>query len=114
MPDSKRNEPAPSPSHDKSLSSEEPRGLRRHRNRTIGTFAAFWICAVVVVGAIQFLNLSEATERILIGLLFAAVIAMSLLQFSKRCPRCGANLGWQVRLGIPENCEKCGVRLTAK
>lgn len=78
-------------------------------DRIIG---AFWICAVLVIGAVQFLDLSEGTERNMIGVLFGAVIVMSLLQFSKRCPKCRANLGWQLRLGIPRNCKKCGVRLS--
>ena len=66
----------------------------------------------LVFGAVQFLDLSEGTERILTGVLFAAVIPACLLQFSKRCPKCRANLGWQVRLRIPQNCKKCGVRLS--
>ncbi len=112
MPDLKRKEPTRSPSHDNVLSSEELRDLRRHRNRTIGAFVAICIYMFLVFGAVQFLDLSEGTERILIGVLFAAVIPMLLLQFSKRCPKCRVNLGWQVRLGIPENCKKCGVRLS--
>jgi uncharacterized protein (DUF983 family) len=45
------------------------------------------------------------------GALLGAVIVSVALQFSKRCPNCRANLGWQVRLGAPETCRKCGARL---
>ena len=31
------------------------------------------------------------------------------VQFSTRCPRCGFNLGFQSRLLVPEQCERCGV-----
>lgn len=93
MADLKRQEPARSPSDDSVLSSEELRDLRWHHNRTIGLFVAFWICAVLVIGAVQFLDLSEGTEHNMIGVLFGAVIVMSLLQFPKRCPKCRANLG---------------------
>lgn len=41
----------------------------------------------------------------------AGVGLIVILQFAKRSPCCGANLGWQVRLGIPKNCKKCGVQL---
>ncbi len=112
MPDLKPKEPTRSPSHDNLLSSEELRDLRRHGYRTIGAFVALQIYMFLVFGAVEFLDLSEGTERILIGVLFAAVIPACWLQFSKRCPKCRANLGWQVRLWIPQNCKKCGVRLS--
>ena len=95
------------------LSPEELRKLRRHHNSTIGLFVAFWIYAAGMVLAIEFLDLSENTEANLMGAFFGAAIVLALLQFAKRCPSCGANLGCQVRLGIPKNCHKCGVALRA-
>lgn len=95
------------------LSPEELRKLRRHHNATIGLFVAFWICVVGVILAIELLDLSKSTETNLMGAILAAVIVLGLLQFSKRCPECGTNLGWQVRLGIPDRCRKCGVALKA-
>ena len=85
--------------------------LRRHHNATIGLFVAFWIFALGVVGAIELLDLSEGTQDNLFGTLFGAVIIFCLLQFAKRCPNCRSNLGWQISLGIPKNCHKCGVAL---
>jgi len=114
MSDLKREESASSPSRDNVLSPEELWDLRRHHNFIIGLFVAFWVCAILVIGAIQFLDLSEAMARNSIGVLFAGAIVMLALQYSKRCPRCRANLGRQARMGIPENCKKCGVRLSDK
>ena len=93
------------------LSRDELDKLRRHHNATIGLFIAFWICALAVIGAIQLLDLSRNTQNILMGALFGAVVVSVLLQFSKRCPNCRSNLGWQVRLGVPKRCHKCGVTL---
>ena len=93
---------------------DELQKLRRHHNATIGLFVAFWLFALGVVGAIVLLDLSEETEDNLIGTLFGAVIVLVLLQFAKRCPNCRANLGWQVRLGIPKNCHRCGVALSER
>ena len=114
MSDLKREESASSPSRDNVLSPEELWDLRRHHNFIIGLFVAFWVCAILGIGAIQFLDLSEAMARNSIGVLFAGAIVMLALQYSKRCPRCRANLGRQARMGIPENCKKCGVRLSDK
>jgi hypothetical protein len=93
------------------LSPDEFQKLRRHHNATIGLFVAFWLFVPVVVGAIELLDLSEGTQDNLIGTLFGAAIVCSLLQFAKRCPKCQASLGWQIRLGIPKICHKCGVAL---
>ncbi len=85
--------------------------LRRHHNLTIGLFIAFWICAIPGVLAIEFLDLSERTERSIMGALLGAGVVAVALQFSKRCPNCQANLGWQTRLGVAERCRTCGARL---
>lgn len=79
----------------------------------IGLFVAFWIYALCMIGTIEFLELSEKTEANLIGTFFGAAIVLVFLQFAKRCPKCRINLGWQVRLGVPKNCHKCGVSLSA-
>lgn len=85
--------------------------LHQHHNATIGLFVAFWVFTLIAVGVIEFFEISKRTQDSLIGTIFGAVIVLCLLQFSKRCPNCQANLGWQVRLGIPKNCHKCGASL---
>ena len=93
------------------ISPDDLRKLRRHHYATIGLFVAFWIFALGVVGAIELLDLSEGTQNKLFATLFGAVIILCLLQFAKRCPNCRSNLAWQVRLGVPKYCRKCGVIL---
>lgn len=43
-----------------------------------------------------------------LGLLGAACLLATAIQFSERCPRCGYNLGFQSRLTLPAACERCG------
>jgi hypothetical protein len=94
------------------MSIEDPCAkLLRHHQATIGLFVAFWIYTIAMILIIEFADIPERWERNMIGTAFAAAIVAILLQFSVRCPRCRANLGWQRRLGIPKTCAKCGERL---
>lgn len=94
------------------MSNEDPLAkLLRHHQATIGLFVAFWIYAIAMILLIEFTDLPESWERNMIGTFFGAAIVAVLLQFSARCPRCGANLGWQRRLGIPKTCSRCGEKL---
>jgi len=43
-----------------------------------------------------------------LALLGVACLAAAVIQFSERCPRCGYNLGFQSRLALPAECERCG------
>ena len=85
--------------------------LRQHHHATIGLFVAFWLFTLVAIGIIEFFEISERTQDSLIGTIFGGAIVLSLLQFAKRCPECRANLGLQLRLGIPKHCNKCGAVL---
>ena len=99
-------------SQDKSpMNMDDLRKLHQHHTATIGLFVAFWIFFFLTIFTIECLEVSSRTQNNLIGTLFGSAIVLCLLQFRKRCPDCGANLGWQVRLGIPENCHKCGAKL---
>ncbi|MDH3377417.1 MAG: hypothetical protein OEQ39_10715, partial [Gammaproteobacteria bacterium] len=82
------------------MSANDLTRLRQHHNATIGLFVAFWLFVLVSIGVIEFFEISKRTQDSLIGTLFGAAIVLSLLQFTKRCPNCRANLGWQVRLSI--------------
>ncbi|MDH3386968.1 MAG: hypothetical protein OEN02_03605 [Gammaproteobacteria bacterium] len=90
------------------MPAEDLRKLRQHHNATIGLFVAFWIFTPVAIVVIELFDISQRAQNALIGTIFGAAIVISLLQFSKRCPHCRANLGWQSRLGIPRHCGKCG------
>lgn len=96
------------------LSPDDLRKLRQHHNATIGLFVAFWLYVIVAIGVIEFVEISKGMRDNLIGILFGAAIVLSLLQFAKRCPNCRANLGCQVRLGIPKTCRNCGAVLRGK
>lgn len=85
--------------------------LRQHHNATIGLFVAFWLFTLVAIGIIEFFEISERTRDSLIGTIFGGAIVLALLQFTKRCPKCRANLGWQLRLGMPKHCHKCQAAL---
>lgn len=111
-PGSDRDDPTSLPAADAALSAVEMRRLRSHHNQTIGLFVAFWIFLLAVVAADSLLDLPDGVPRNMVGVLFGAALVMVLLQFAKRCPRCRANLGWQVRLGVPRQCRRCGVRLS--
>ena len=93
------------------MSADNLKKLRQHHNATIGLFVAFWLFVFVAIGVVEFFEISKRTHDSLIGTLFGAAIVLCLLQFTKRCPNCRANLGWQVRLSIPKNCHRCGASL---
>mgnify|MGYP001820689309 CR=1 FL=1 len=93
------------------MSAKKLEKLRQHHHATIGLFVAFWLFTLIAIGIIEFFEISERTRDSLIGTIFGGAIVLLLLQFAKRCPKCRANLGWQLRLGIPRHCHKCGAVL---
>lgn len=93
------------------MTEDDLKSLYRHHNATIGLFVAFWLFLLVVILLIELFSLSKVTQDNLIGTVFGAAVVLCLLQFKKRCPDCGANLGLQRRLGIPRKCAKCGALL---
>ena len=93
------------------LSEKALQRLARHARRTWVYFIAFWVAAVSAVLAIEFLDLSGGSVASIMAILAGGVVVAVYLQFSERCPSCQANLGWQVRLGIPDKCRRCGVGL---
>jgi hypothetical protein len=83
---------------------------RRMRWVALGTL--FYLGAMV-----GFTSALPAEARLLRGLAFlilpVLILAGVVLQFSVRCPRCELPLGLQSSLGVPPDCERCGVRLLA-
>jgi hypothetical protein len=94
---------------DAPLAEPELRRLRRWERRLRR--------AVVLVGVAYFAVLASwwagaddgsgepTTSLLLLGI---TCVLGAAIQFSERCPRCGYNLGFQVRLLLPERCERCG------
>lgn len=101
----KNSRPAP-------LTSDEFHRLQRWQRRmrwiALGTF--FYLGAMV-----GFTSALPPEARLLRGLAFlilpALILAGVVLQFSVRCPRCELPLGLQSSLGVPPECERCGVAL---
>ena len=83
---------------------------RRMRWVALGTL--FYLGAMV-----GFTSALPAEARLLRGLAFLILPMLILvgvvLQFSVRCPRCKLPLGLQSSLGVPPECERCGVNLLA-
>ncbi len=85
--------------------------LRQQHYAIVGLFVACLIFSPLAILLMVLLEISPQTRNSLVGTIFGGVIVLVLLQFSKRCPGCGANLGIQLRLGIPKHCRRCGARL---
>jgi len=83
---------------------------RRMRWVALGTL--FYLGAMV-----GFTSALPAQAQLLRGLAFLILPMLILvgvaLQFSIRCPRCKLPLGLQSSLGVPPECERCGVNLLA-
>jgi len=89
------------------LTLPERAGLARWQRLMIASFVLGMILLVAAV-----LLPLPAWARFptwLLAILLA--LASTVLQFSRRCPRCGANIGTQARLVLPAACRRCGVSL---
>jgi hypothetical protein len=79
---------------------------RRQRLMFIIFFASMILFIVVALG-----SFGEQTRFILWLSAILLIVIYSGLQFTRRCPRCGANIGWQTRLKMPSACARCGTRM---
>jgi hypothetical protein len=66
---------------------------------------AYLVALAVALGGGLGSAIQPTTALFLLGLACFSGVAV---QFSARCPRCGFNLGFQSRLVLPEQCERCG------
>lgn len=101
-------------SHPAPLTAGEFRRLQQwqRRMRWVALGTLFYLGAMV-----GFTSALPAEARLLRGLAFLIlpmlILAGVALQFSVRCPRCKLPLGLQSSLGVPPECERCGVGLLA-
>lgn len=51
----------------------------------------------------------KGTGAIMMSGLIVLVLTAARIQFSQKCPACGARLGLQTRLLLPRECGRCGV-----
>ena len=96
-----------SPPPEPPLTPAEQTRLRRWQRWMIASF-------VITMSGLVLIVLVPLPEPLRFRL-WIAVVALALfsagLQFSRCCPRCGANIGTQSRLVLPANCHRCGVAL---
>lgn len=90
------------------------RNLKRWQRRMIKTFVGTWAFVVLFIAGDQVFDLSRALVIsgfivMLILLAFGAAI-----QFSQRCPSCGARIGVHSGLLLPDACRKCGTAFKLK
>ena len=101
--ETERGKPAP-------LTRPELEGLRRWERSMIRYYAmAMTAVAIMAALAVAYGDVPWARRSVL-GLVLVLVLAATIVQFRQRCPRCGARLGTQTRLMLPDKCRKCGVR----
>lgn len=95
------------------LSDAQLAGLRAWERRMVFTFMVAMIGLAVAVGFNLVIGLAPGLDTTLLILLALIVLYSIRLQFSQKCPGCGARLGFQTRLLLPDHCGRCGVALKA-
>ena len=85
--------------------------LRRQGRLSILGFVSFWFVAGGLMLAGYLLPLSETVQRAFYALVLVMAFGGVALQLGIRCPICRYRLGLQQTLGVPTQCERCGVRL---
>jgi len=81
----------------------------------VGCFVGMWSYLLLVIALHVVVAPPPRIIQWALLPVFGLVIAAGFLQFSARCPSCGARLGLQSRLLVPEHCRVCGaaLRITA-
>jgi hypothetical protein len=92
-----------------SLTRDQLARLQRRQRQLVLAFAA-------ALALFAFLLTVDLTVGIPPGATPYAYVSLGLLasaaawvQFSAKCPNCGARIGFQSRLILPERCARCGV-----
>lgn len=101
------------PSTPRSLTSAQLSELRQWQRRLVTVFLVAMISLIAIMGIGLIFNPGEVVEGILLAGLLAVVVVAVRIQFSQKCPACGARLGYQTRLWLPAACRWCGVAFRA-
>jgi hypothetical protein len=95
----------------RNLTEAELLRLNRWQKRMLATFILAMSLIIVFVPLKLVLGLSRDVEYI-VGLVYMVLVtAGAVLQFSEKCPSCGARIGFQSRLILPSHCPKCKTSL---
>jgi len=80
---------------------------RRLRSAVTLVITAYLVALVVALSDGARSLISPTLALLALGL---ACLVGGGVQFSAHCPRCGFNLGFQSRLVVPDQCERCGTK----
>lgn len=91
------------------LTDDERKSLRRRGRSSVISFIGFWVIALSLIFAVSWLTVSPVIEAAALTFILAMVVGTVWRHLSTRCPVCGYRLGYQRALGVPPQCERCGV-----
>jgi hypothetical protein len=93
----------------RTLTKAELEHLKLWQKKMVSTFIVAMLVIVIGVPLKLAMGLNEELELFLGGLFVALAIVGGIIQFSEKCPNCGARIGMQSRLVLPARCVKCGI-----
>ncbi len=91
------------------ISHADLRKLERWQRHMITAFAGTWAFVLLFIAAELVFGLSRAVVIAGFVVMLILVAIGAVIQFSQRCPSCGARIGVQSGLLVPDSCRKCGV-----
>ena len=97
------------PKADRSLTEAELQRLRRWQKRMLVSFLSTMSLIIVFVPLKLAIGLSQEVEYIVGTTFIVFALAGAVIQFSEKCPNCGARIGFQSRLILPPQCVKCKI-----
>lgn len=98
-----------SPFESRSLNAQELATVRLWQCRMIQIFIIAMFSLFAVVGLDLIFQPGETLGTAMLAGLLIVVLVAARIQFSQKCPACGARLGFQTRLLLPPACKRCGV-----
>lgn len=91
------------------LRPQEYAALRGWQRRMVIYFSLIMLGTAILLPIGLTVGFSRKVELILTIAWTALLMSGVFLQFSIKCPRCGARIGFQSRLLLPRRCTRCGV-----
>jgi hypothetical protein len=92
-----------------SLSPAQLRQLQLWQKKMLGTFLPAMLIVIIGVPIKLAFGLAPELEFLLGSMFVILAIAGAIIQFSQKCPNCGARIGLQSRLLLPAKCAKCKI-----
>jgi uncharacterized integral membrane protein len=93
----------------KPLTEIEIRQLKRWQDWMVWTFLLAMLILVLGVAAKALGFLAPHMEWLTGGAFLVLAVLGAIIQFSAKCPRCGARVGLHSRLLLPSHCPRCKV-----